>query len=421
MRPLGGGKEVAMTDREHYDIVVIGAGIIGSALAMALGERRKRVLVIDVDLSGRLSSSEKNAGGVRATWWQPVNIVLCRASIRYYEALASEVGFRQKGYLWLYDADTWPKALDRIELQRRLGHPIETLSPGDVHERVPEIDRLDGIAGATFSPRDGLINPNLLKSHYRDRSKALGAEYLDRVYIYAIRTDGRAGVTLECWQGDGPLSDAALMRMMTEDGPGEAETGHLRKLHAEAIVVAGGAWSDNVLKLLELRNFSEPLRRQICVVDNRATDLHAYGMIVDTSGAYFHNEGQHILVGYSVPNEPPGHHFVYDGEEFFQREIWPRLYSRMSCCERLRHVTGWAGLYSVTPDRSAIVGPGAPGVYEAHSFSGRGVMQSYGAAQALATLIVEGRYHDDLDASALSRERFGRDHSSRMVREELHI
>src|SRR5579875_4198006 len=124
------------------EALIVGAGIIGSALAMALGERGMSCLVIDVDLAGRLSSSEKNAGGVRATWWQPVNIALCRASIRYYETIASEVGFRQKGYLWLYDAETWPKALAHLEVQRSLDHPIETLSTREVHARVPEIDRL---------------------------------------------------------------------------------------------------------------------------------------------------------------------------------------------------------------------------------------------------------------------------------------
>ena len=46
------------------------------------------------------------------------------------------------------------------------------------------------------------------------------------------------------------MSDAALMRMMTQDGPGEAEVGHLEKLEADAIVIAGGAWSRNVLRLL---------------------------------------------------------------------------------------------------------------------------------------------------------------------------
>lgn len=399
-----------------YDVIVVGAGIVGSSVAMGLAERGQRTLVVDIDLSGRLSSSEKNAGGVRATWWQAVNIRLCRASIQYYESIASEVGFRQKGYLWLYDDKTWEQALAHIDLQRTLGHPIETLSAAQVHQRVPEIDRLDGIAGATFSPRDGLINPNLLKNHYRERARAAGAEFRDGVFIYAI--DAReGGVSLDVWQADEHLPDPALIRMMTEDAPGEAEVGHLEKLRARTLVIAVGAWSRNVSRLLALPDLSEPIRRQICLVDNRETNLAAYGMIVDTSGLYFHNEGQHILAGYS-PEEPPGYHFNYDGEQFFLNEIWPRFYARMSSFERLRHVTGWAGLYEVSPDRSAILGRCAPSVYEAHSFSGRGVMQSYGAGQALAELITKGTFPEHLDTCTLSRERFER---RQLVWEELHI
>lgn len=383
---------------------------------MALAHRGLRIAVADIDLSGRLSSSEKNAGGVRATWWQPVNIRLCGDSIRYYESIHDRIGFRQKGYLWLYDSDTWPRACEHLDLQRSLGHPIDALTPEQVRRRVPEIDKLDGIAGATFSPEDGLINPNLLKEHYRERSRAHRAEYLDRVYVHAAAVESDE-VRLQCWRSDGPLSDAALVRMMTEDGPGEAAPGHLFELRANAVAVTTGAWSDNALRLFGLPSHSRPIRRQICLVDNRETNFAAYGMIVDTSGVYFHNEGAHILAGYSPPDTPPGHHFGYDGESFFMDEIWPRMYARMSCCERLRHVTGWAGLYEVSPDRSAILGRAAPRVYEAHSFSGRGVMQSYGAGGALAELIADGRYRD-FDASALSRERFA---TGALAPEELHI
>lgn len=401
---------------DRYEVVLIGAGIIGSSAAMGLAERGLRVAVVDVDLSGRLSSSEKNAGGVRATWWQAVNITLCRDSIRYYETIRDEVGFRQKGYLWLYDDETWPKACEHLELQRALGHEIEALTPARVNRRVPEIDRLDGLAGATFSPADGLINPNLLKQHYRTRAVAAGASFLDRVLVEAASVEANE-VRLQCSQAQAALSDGDLARLMTDDGAGAAPSGRPLELRADSVAITTGAWSDRVLKVFGLKNYSDPIRRQICLVDNRATNFAAYGMIVDTSGVYFHNEGAHILAGYSPPDTAPGRHFNYDGEPFFVDEIWPRMFARMSCCERMRHAGGWAGLYEVSPDRSAIVGSAAARVYEAHSFSGRGVMQSYGAGQALAELIAEGRYNK-FDASALGRERFER---NQPVLEELHI
>jgi len=42
---------------ERYEVAVIGAGIIGSSVAMGLADRGVRTAVLDVDLSGRLSSS----------------------------------------------------------------------------------------------------------------------------------------------------------------------------------------------------------------------------------------------------------------------------------------------------------------------------------------------------------------------------
>jgi sarcosine oxidase subunit beta len=399
----------------RHEIAIVGGGVIGSSVAMALAERSIRPVVLDIDLAGRLSSSERNAGGVRATWWNAANIVLCRQSIEYYEKIREAIGFRQKGYLILYEAGRWDQATSHLKTQRDHGLVINDLSPAEVHRMVPEIDQLDGIAGATFSPNDGLLNPNLLKEHYRERSRELGAEYLDRTYVHALEADATE-VRLHCWRANAAVTDEELARMMTSDGPAEPAAAEPLEIIADAIVIASGAWSANLDRMLGLKKYTRAVRRQLCVVDCRATDLARYGMIFDTSGAYCHNDGPHILAGYSPPEEPAGYSFEYDGEAFFQNEVWPRLYHRMSCMERLRHVTGWAGLYEVTPDRSAIVGRALPRVYEAHSFSAHGVMQSYGAGQALADLIVGGSY-GAFDASALGRERF---ESGRLVYEELH-
>ena len=401
--------------RERYDVAIIGGGVIGSALAMALGERGLRAAVIDIDLSGRLSSSERNAGGVRATWWQPVNIALSHASIRYYESIRDAIGFRQKGYLILYDEPRWSEALRILPLQHSLEHPIEALTPDEVARRVPAIDHLEGIAGATFSPSDGFINSNLLKMHYRERARDLGAQFIDRTYVYAIDS-GCDGVRLGGWQLAQPLEDHQLARLLSQDDKGDPAFGQTTEINADAIAITVGAWAPNVLRMVGLDSPTQAVRRQICIVDCRATTLAEYGMIFDTSGLYFHNEGPHILVGYSPMDEPSGYSFRFDGEQFFQDEIWPRMYARASCFERVRFLNGWAGLYEMSPDRSGIVGRARDRIFEAHSFSAHGVMQSYATGQALADLIATGSY-GKFDAQALTRDRFA---TGALVYEELH-
>ena len=180
------------------------------------------------------------------------------------------------------------------------------------------------------------------------------------------------------------------------------------RIRCEICINCLGAWSSVLLAKIGVRDVTEPVRRQIALVDVRAADLSpdtrldSLGMIVDASGLYFHPEGLYVLAGYSTPDEAPGFDFAYDGESFFETEIWPRLAHRASAFERCGHVRGWSGLYDVTPDRSGIAGAvtGFANLYEAHSFTGRGVMQSYAVGRSLASLMVTGQF-EEVDLSPL--------------------
>jgi glycine/D-amino acid oxidase-like deaminating enzyme len=398
---------------ERVGTLVVGAGVLGSSVAWQLARLgEKDVRVIDFDLEGSLSSSELNAGGVRASFTQPANIRMSQLSIDYFATVASEIGYRPCGYLWLHGAEKLKGALASRENQLKLGWPSEVWDVAELKRRVPFIDKTEGIAGAIFAPRDGLVNPNLLKNHYRKKGAELGVSFLDRALLSSATYPATPGGRIQ-------LEASVFPRVLAPEDKVEILSGDYSRfnpgkirIEAERVINCAGAWSASVAKVLGYPCPSVPVRRQVCVFDCREVDLTPYGMTVDTSGVYFHPEASNGLAGLAT-QEPSGINYSYDGESFFQDHIWPALYERSTGFERLRHLTGWAGLYEVSPDESGIIGPAhglasksAQGrVFEAHSFSGHGVMHSYSAGLVLAERIVKGRY-ETFDAGLFDGSRF---------------
>ena len=408
---------------ERVDVLVIGAGLIGSSVAMNLAKLGvKNIRVIDFDLEGALSSSELNAGGVRATWYHPLNIQTSQLSIQYFSEHAADVGYRPCGYLWLHGAEKLPRALKARDLQQKMGWEVQAWDIPELRRKVPFIDKTQGIAGALFAPRDGLVNPNLLKNHYRDEAKTLGVQFDDRTVVCQAEWEG-GKYRVRCDRYRPSVAFEAKLRVYQGK-----KFGHIASesvvYEAGTVINCAGPWAPDVAKILGYDCPSHPVRRQVCIFDTRDVDLTPYGMIVDPSGVYFHPEATNGLAGFANVDEAPGINYTYDGESFFNEHIWPALYERSTGFEKLKHITGWAGLYEVSPDESAMIGRVEEGeagrsgcVYEAHSFSGHGAMHSYAAGLALAERIVTGRYQT-IDLGPLSGGRFSRGES---VRETLVI
>jgi len=406
---------------EKVDALIVGAGVIGSSVAMHLAKMgMQKIRVIDLDLEGALSSSELNAGGVRATWVQPINIEMSKQSIDYFAEMATQVGYRPCGYLWLNSEQKMKAALQARERQLSHGWPVEVWDLAELKRRVPFIDKTDAIAGCIYGPRDGLINPNLLKNHFRNEARALGVVFDDRTWLQEVTFSQEAGqrIHAKAARFETALSHETKLEVVSSSSSSGSDSSGILgtkpiEYQAHSIVNCAGPWAAKVASLLGYQCPTYPVRRQVCIFDCRDVDLTSYGMIVDVSGVYFHAEATNGLAGFANPSEPRGINYDYDGEGFFTEIIWPALYERSTRFERLKHVTGWAGLYDVSPDECAVIGEvdyggvkGNQGIFEAHSFSGHGVMHSYSAGRALAEKIIKGRYESLEDVDLLSGSRF---------------
>ena len=398
---------MAATANHSFDTLIIGAGLLGSSTAYHLAKLgAKNIAVIDADLAGRLSSSELNAGGARVTWDQSLNVELARDSIEFLRTHKDITGYRDCGYFWMCNETQWPGAEKRARfLKEKHGIEVQLLDVPGIQRHAPFIDKTDDLRGATFSPGDGLFNPNLLKNHFRDEARRLGVEFLEGHRVKAAARPAAERVEITCERI--PPKNETELKDFFESDPAIPQKSDSAVLQGKRVVNAAGPWAARIAKLLGYETPAFAMRRQVSIFDVRDFDFSPYGMMIDTSGVYFHPEATNILGGYAEPNEARGWNLSYEGEEFFQEKIWMPLFHRSTKFEQMKHLTGWGGLYEYTPDKTGVLGAvaGMPNVFENHGYSGRGAMQSYAAGRGLAELMHTGKFQT-LDLAVMTGDRF---------------
>jgi glycine/D-amino acid oxidase-like deaminating enzyme len=371
---------------ETADVVIIGGGIVGSSVAYHLAESGcANVLIIEREEKQGLGSTSRSMGGVRAQFTTPINIQMSIYSIdlfsRFEEVTGQTADYRAHGYLFCATTEAHLEYLrENQEKQKAFGlKSAEMVSGEDVVKMVPQLIA-DDIIGGAYCPTDGFVDPYGVLTGFAKRGKELGV----RVWLDTAVT----GVNIE----NGAVTGVRTTR-------GEVSTRN--------VVNAAGPWAAGVAQMAGVELPVTPLRRQI-VKTQRCDFLPAkFPMLIDMStGFHFRREGEAILMAW------PDHEETYGFKTTFTHDFLEKILTR--AVDRVPQFADlpvnpkqcWAGMYEVSPDHHAIIGPapGVKGLFFANGFSGHGVMHSPASGRITADLIL-GR-QSFVDPAPLGIERF---------------
>jgi sarcosine oxidase subunit beta len=363
------------------DVLVIGTGAIGASAAYHLARAGLKVLVVDQFDGPAEGSTGRCFASVRGQWADPLNIEVSWRSIeafrRFPEEHGIDVGYVASGYLFLQSATTWPQAEEAVALQRRYGVPVEILDVEAALELTP-FDP-EGVAGITWGPADGAVDPHGLTTAYLDLARALGSELRYRAAVTAVRAEG----------------DGLRVTAGGED------------IHAGLVVNAAGGWAGDVAALAGLDVPVSHSRRNIFAGAVGALDRRVPMTIDMASGIFMRSEGERLLFG--GPPPPEHHGYGTDVSWPYMETLLERGVGRFPWLGDLPldRNAAWAGTYEMSPDAQGILGrdPALPAWYNACGFSGHGFMQSPEIGRLVAEDVIEGSI-TSIDTSPLHLGRF---------------
>jgi sarcosine oxidase subunit beta len=332
---------------------VIGAGVVGLAIARELQSRGARVVVHERSGIGA-GASGIQPGGVRQQWGTPVACRLAHESAAFYaradELLEAPValGFRRCGYLFAaHSEETLERLAANVAVQNAEGVPSRVVSPEEAADLVPGL-RVESLAGAAWCAEDG----------YFDRPQSV-------VEAFGRGLDVRIGSV-----------DS------TDD------------LDAEAVVVAAGVDTPSLVPALPIEReerylfFSDPVRERLLEP-----------LVVSPERRF---AAKQLGDGRVLASDLGAR-----GDEA-QRERWRAnvragIEELLPALEFVSFPSLVRGEYDVTPDHQPVLGRIDDRVHVAAGFSGHGFMIAPAVARILADEILEDRRDEALTVLDVAR------------------
>jgi len=378
------------------EVIVVGAGVVGCSLAFHLARSGARVTVFEKGREVCSGMSARSGALLRMHYTFAPEAELAWKSLAYFanweemvgrDAERRGCGFVRTGFAIVVGPPNVERLRANVAMLRAVGVDTAAIESSELRGIEPAIN-VDDVALAAYEPQSGYADPVAATRSMAEAAVRHGAVFKTSATIGAI--------------------DAAGGRARGIVDASGARHG------ADAVCVVAGPWTDRLLRPLGAAIGIRAERAQIAFF-KRPPSLKHCGCIDTISGSYFRPQGSaETLIGLGdvkAEYEPDPDSFREDNDADFVTEVAERLAHRVPAMAGAGYSRGHAGIYDVSPDSRAVMGPvpGTGGLYAAAGFSGTGFKTAPAVGASMAELILTGHSTTvDLRPFGFERLRDGR-------------
>lgn len=360
-----------MADRGS-EILIIGGGLQGCAIALFLARAGARVSVVEKDLAGRHASGV-NAGGLRLLMRDIREYPLSQRAMTLWEHLsdivgsagadASEVRLGTAQIAISMDAEELAWSQARADDMQRRGIQTEKLvGPEELHRLLPGLSPL--ALGGLVSDGDGHANPANAARAFRNAAVAAGVRVFEGRTVSGLRPGNP-------W------------RVETSAGP----------LEADLVVNCAGAWGASIAASLD-----EPLPLKVMALTMMVTErvqpfVTPVVIGIDRPLSFKQSAVGSLVIGGGISGKP----CLDQGTSF---TVMDRMaYAANATIEAFPSLAGisilrtWTGLEGATPDGVPYIGPSAvhDRLWHVFGFCGHGFQISPAVGETVARSLLAGQ------------------------------
>ena len=357
---------------ETCEVVVVGGGVVGSSIAFHVARQGRKALVVEraEEVASEPTASWASAGGVRRQGRHPAEARLAVEAIERWrtleEELEADVQYRRGGNLLLAETEAEAEQLVAfVREQQEVGFTdVRLVDRQEVFEIVTGLH--GGVAAGSYSPSDGQADPARTTRAFAAAARRYGATYWNGTAVLALLSRGER-----------------VIGVRTERG----------EVEAEQVVLAAGAWSDELARGVGLRL---PIRTAaLQMILSTPAERQVLQPVISAVGRALSLKQLHdgsFLLGGGWPGDVAADRRSYRLRQESVEGNWKTACEVLPAVGQQGITRAWCGLEAVSFDDLPLIGAVErwDGLTVAAGFSGHGFALAPAVGRVVAEQMVGG-------------------------------